>query len=66
MTHYTMCGSAQGANTCFVPWCTCPCHCEHTSLSGDEGPVTELGRMPKRWRCDECGTITGRSSVVSR
>ena len=32
-------------------------HCPHDSLSGDEGPVAELGRMPTRWRCDECGAI---------
>lgn len=31
--------------------------CPHHSLSGDEGPVALLGRMPLRWRCDECGTI---------
>lgn len=31
--------------------------CPHDSLSGDEGPVRELGRMPVRWRCDECETI---------
>lgn len=31
--------------------------CPHDSLSGDEGPIVELGRMPTRWRCDECGTI---------
>ncbi len=29
--------------------------CPHDSLSGAEGPVSELGRMPERWRCDECG-----------
>lgn len=69
MTHYTMCGAAQGENSCFVPWCTCPCHdertgscaenrqCPHDSLSGAEGPVAELGRMPTRWRCDECGAV---------
>jgi hypothetical protein len=31
--------------------------CPHDSLSGDEGPVRDLGRMPERWRCDECGAI---------
>lgn len=31
--------------------------CQHDPLSGDEGPVAELGRMPTRWKCDECGTI---------
>lgn len=31
--------------------------CPHDSLSGDEGPVAELGRMPLRWRCDECGAV---------
>jgi rubrerythrin len=31
--------------------------CRHDSLSGDEGPVRELGRMPVRWRCDECDAI---------
>lgn len=29
--------------------------CPHDSLSGDEGPIAELGRYPHRWRCDECG-----------
>jgi hypothetical protein len=31
--------------------------CPHISLSGDEGPISELGRTPKRWRCDECGEV---------
>lgn len=31
--------------------------CPHDSMSGDEGPVVDLGRMPTRWRCDECGAI---------
>lgn len=31
--------------------------CPHDSLSGDEGPVRDLGRLPIRWRCDECGAI---------
>jgi hypothetical protein len=31
--------------------------CPHDSLSGNEGPVRELGRMPVRWRCDACGAI---------
>jgi len=26
--------------------------CSHDSLHGDEGPTP--GRMPTRWRCDEC------------
>lgn len=34
-----------------------PNDCPHVSLSGDEGPISELGRMPKRWRCDECGEV---------
>ena len=29
--------------------------CPHDSWSGDEGPVSMLGRMPKRWTCDGCG-----------
>ncbi|MCP3810803.1 hypothetical protein NLX62_00350 [Mycobacteriaceae bacterium Msp059] len=31
--------------------------CQHPSLSGDEGPIALLGRMPTRWQCDECGAI---------
>lgn len=31
--------------------------CPHDSLSGDEGPVALLGRMPVRWRCDHCGDV---------
>ena len=31
--------------------------CRHDSLSGDEGPVAQLGRMPEQWRCDECGAV---------
>lgn len=31
--------------------------CAHLSYSGDEGPIRDLGRMPKRWRCDQCGHI---------
>ncbi len=31
--------------------------CRHDSMSGDEGPVRLLGRMPIRWRCDECDAI---------
>lgn len=31
--------------------------CQHDSLSGNEGPIAELGRMPVRWKCDNCGTI---------
>jgi hypothetical protein len=31
--------------------------CPHDSLSGDEGPVVLLGRMPVRWRCDACGAV---------
>lgn len=38
--------------------------CQHDSLSGDEGPVLELGRMPTRWRCDQCGTIINDVSTV--
>lgn len=44
--------------------CVCPPppdyfgeQCPHDSLSGDEGPIAELGRWPMRWRCDECGAI---------
>jgi len=31
--------------------------CDHASESGDEGPIADLGRMPKRWRCDSCGRV---------
>jgi len=34
-----------------------PEDCPHDSLSGDEGPVELLGRMPIRWRCDACDAI---------
>lgn len=30
--------------------------CPHVSLSGAEGPISVLGRMPTRWRCDQCDT----------
>lgn len=37
------------------------CDCGETqdciSFSGDEGPIVDLGRMPVRWRCDECGQL---------
>jgi hypothetical protein len=26
-------------------------------MSGDEGPVRDLGRMPVRWRCDTCDAV---------
>ena len=29
--------------------------CPHVSLSGDEGPIDELGRWPLVWKCDSCG-----------
>lgn len=35
--------------------CSCCPPCTHVSLSGDEGPVLELGRWPVLWRCDSCG-----------
>ena len=31
--------------------------CSHNSLTGDEGPISDLGRWPIRWRCDECGAV---------
>ena len=31
--------------------------CPHDSMSGDEGPVRLIGRMPVRWRCDACDAI---------
>lgn len=31
--------------------------CTHLSYSGDEGPIRDLGRMPNRWRCDQCGHV---------
>jgi hypothetical protein len=31
--------------------------CEHDSETGDEGPMSELGRWPVRWKCDGCGRI---------
>ena len=31
--------------------------CPHDSLSGDEGPVADLGRMPLWWRCDACDAV---------
>jgi hypothetical protein len=35
-----------------------PCvGCPNNSPSGDEGPISEPGRMPERWRCDECGAV---------
>jgi hypothetical protein len=38
--------------------------CLHDSLSGDEGPVALLGRMPVRWRCDECDAIVYDDAAV--
>lgn len=32
--------------------------CKRESRSGDEGPVADLGRMPVRWKCDECGEVS--------
>lgn len=29
--------------------------CEHTSMSGAESPVIDLGRWPVLWSCDSCG-----------
>jgi hypothetical protein len=31
--------------------------CPHDSESGNEGPIAELGRWPRRWRCDSCGRV---------
>lgn len=39
--------------------------CPHDSLSGDEGPVRDLGRMPVRWRCDECDAVIRQCSAVN-
>jgi hypothetical protein len=36
--------------------------CTHPSLEGDEGPISELGRMPRRWRCCECDTVLTEQS----
>lgn len=38
--------------------------CPHDSMSGDEGPVALLGRMPVRWRCETCGAIVHDDSAV--
>lgn len=31
--------------------------CEHYNLTGDEGPIADLGRWPTRWRCDTCDAV---------
>ena len=31
--------------------------CPHSSYSGAEGPVLEMGRMPVLWTCDSCGHL---------
>lgn len=32
--------------------------CDHgVSLTGAEGPVRALGRMPVLWTCDGCGAL---------
>lgn len=31
--------------------------CPHHDCDGDEGPISELGRMPRRWRCRACGAV---------
>lgn len=36
--------------------------CRHDSLSGDEGPISELERWPTRWRCDSCGAAVGNGA----
>ncbi len=41
---------------------TAQAECEHLSWSGDEGPIAELGRMPLRWKCDECGLVEWRNA----
>lgn len=40
------------------PWCP------HDSMTGDEGPVADLGRWPNRWRCDQCSAIIRTRSEV--
>lgn len=34
-------------------WLDCP----HIQWTGDEGPISQLGRFPHRWRCDDCGVV---------
>ena len=34
-----------------------PEDCPHFAWSGDEGPVSKLGRWPRRWKCDTCGMV---------
>lgn len=40
--------------------------CPHDSLSGDEGPIEQLGRMPNRWRCDQCDVVVMADSKAPR
>lgn len=33
-------------------------HCRHDiSSTGAEGPMSDLGRWPVIWKCDECGAL---------
>lgn len=41
-------------------------HCDHDAFTGDEGPIGELGRRPKRWRCDQCGLYRFDDETVYR
>ena len=39
--------------------------CRHESWSGDEGPISKLGRWHVRWRCDGCGIVRTESEEES-
>jgi len=43
---------------------TDPQICPHLSLHGDEGPISRLGRMPVRWRCDECDAVFSEPQIL--
>lgn len=42
-----------------------PEDCTHPSLTGDEGPIAELGRYPVRWKCDTCGAIVHQDTTAA-
>ena len=41
-------------------------NCPHLSISGDEGPMSELGRWPVRWKCDSCGAVWDERTSAQR
>jgi hypothetical protein len=38
--------------------------CPHTSWSGAERPIAEMGRWPILWQCDQCSKVALEVEVV--